>query len=54
MMTMYHVIQAITYACHSCDSLIIVQNGTNKCGNQQYHSAKVPGTCSRHEPIVDE
>jgi IS1 family transposase/transposase-like protein len=29
--------ETITYTCHSCDSINIVKNGTNKCGNQQYH-----------------
>ncbi len=29
--------KTITYSCHSCDSINIVKNGTNKCGNQQYH-----------------
>jgi insertion element IS1 protein InsB len=38
MMIMCHMIQeTITYTCHSCDSINIVKNGTNKCGNQQYH-----------------
>ena len=35
---MRHMIQeTITYTCHSCGSINIVRNGTNKCGNQQYH-----------------
>jgi insertion element IS1 protein InsB len=35
---MCHMIQkTITYSCHSCGSINIVKNGTNKCGNQQYH-----------------
>ena len=29
--------KTITYSCHSCNSINIVKNGTNKCGNQQYH-----------------
>ena len=36
----YHVgmIQVtITYSCRACGSINIVRNGTNKCGNQQYH-----------------
>ena len=38
MMIMCHMIQeTITYTCHSCSSINIVRNGTNKCGNQQYH-----------------
>jgi insertion element IS1 protein InsB len=37
-MIMCHMIQkTITYSCHSCGSINIVKNGTNKCGNQQYH-----------------
>jgi IS1 family transposase/transposase-like protein len=27
----------ITYHCHVCESTDIVRNGTNKCGNPQYH-----------------
>ena len=27
----------ITYCCHVCGSTNIVRNGTNRCGNQQYH-----------------
>jgi transposase-like protein len=27
----------ITYACRACGSTNIVKNGTNKCGNAQYH-----------------
>ncbi len=27
----------ITYRCRSCGSTNIVKNGTNKCGNPQYH-----------------
>ena len=27
----------ITYTCHRCGSEEIVSNGTNKCGNAQYH-----------------
>lgn len=35
---MRHMIQeTITYTCHSCGSINIIKNGTNKCGNQQYH-----------------
>jgi len=35
---MRHMIQeTITYTCHSCGSINIIRNGTNKCGNQQYH-----------------
>ena len=35
---MRHMIQeTITYTCHACDSINIIRNGTNKCGNQQYH-----------------
>jgi transposase-like protein len=26
-----------TYSCRACGSINIVRNGTNKCGNQQYH-----------------
>ncbi len=38
MMIMRHMIQeTITYPCHSCGSINIIKNGTNKCGNQQYH-----------------
>ena len=38
MMIMPHMIQeTITYSCRSCGSTNIVKNGTNKCGNQQYH-----------------
>ena len=38
MMIMRHMIQeTITYTCHSCGSINIIKNGTNKCGNQQYH-----------------
>lgn len=38
MMIMPHMIQeTITYSCRSCGSINIVKNGTNKCGNQQYH-----------------
>lgn len=29
--------ETITYSCHSCGSINIVKNGTNKSGNQQYH-----------------
>ena len=29
--------ETITYSCRSCGSTNIVKNGTNKCGNQQYH-----------------
>ena len=29
--------QLITYACRACGSTNIVKNGTNKCGNAQYH-----------------
>ena len=37
-MIMRHMIQeTITYTCHSCGSINIIKNGTNKCGNQQYH-----------------
>ncbi len=37
-MIMYHMIQkTITSSCHSCGSINIIKNGTNKCGNQQYH-----------------
>lgn len=37
-MIMRHMIQeTITYPCHSCGSINIVKNGTNKCGNQPYH-----------------
>jgi IS1 family transposase/transposase-like protein len=35
---MRHMIkETITYSCRSCGSINIVKNGTNKCGNQQYH-----------------
>ena len=35
---MPHMIQkTITYSCHTCGSINIIKNGTNKCGNQQYH-----------------
>ena len=33
----YMIQKTITYSCHSCNSINIVKNGTNKCGNQQYH-----------------
>jgi transposase-like protein len=37
MMIMCHMIQkTITYSCHSYGSINIVNNGTNKYGNQQY------------------
>jgi IS1 family transposase/transposase-like protein len=29
--------KTITYRCRECNSPNIVKNGTNKCGNQQYH-----------------
>jgi len=29
--------ETITYTCHSCGSANIIKNGTNKCGNPQYH-----------------
>jgi len=29
--------KTITYRCRACGSKRIVKNGTNKCGNQQYH-----------------
>ncbi len=29
--------ETITYTCHSCGSINIIKNGTNKCGDQQYH-----------------
>ena len=29
--------ETITYTCTRCGSTNIVRNGTNKCGNQQYH-----------------
>jgi insertion element IS1 protein InsB len=29
--------ETITYGCNRCGSINIVRNGTNKCGNQQYH-----------------
>ncbi|HXK42400.1 MAG TPA: IS1 family transposase, partial [Anaerolineae bacterium] len=29
--------ETITYHCHKCGSANIVKNGTNKCGNCQYH-----------------
>ncbi len=35
---MRHMIkETITYSCRACGSINIVKNGTNKCGNQQYH-----------------
>ncbi len=35
---MCHMIQeTITYTCTQCGSINIVRNGTNKCGNVQYH-----------------
>ncbi len=35
---MHHMIQeTITYTCHTCGSINIVRNGTNKYGNPQYH-----------------
>jgi insertion element IS1 protein InsB len=38
MMIMCHMIQeTITYTCTRCGSINIVRNGTNKCGNPQYH-----------------
>ncbi len=38
MMIMSHMIQeTITYACTRCGSINISRNGTNKCGNPQYH-----------------
>lgn len=29
--------ETITYTCNSCGSVNIIKNGTNKCGNPQYH-----------------
>lgn len=29
--------ETVTYECERCGSIDIVRNGTNKCGNQQYH-----------------
>jgi insertion element IS1 protein InsB len=29
--------ETITYTCRSCGSANIIKNGTNKCGNPQYH-----------------
>jgi transposase-like protein len=29
--------ETITYTCRSCGSTNIIKNGTNKCGNPQYH-----------------
>ena len=29
--------KTITYTCHTCGSSNITRNGTNKCGNAQYH-----------------
>ena len=29
--------KTITYTCHTCGSTNITKNGTNKCGNAQYH-----------------
>ena len=29
--------ETITYTCHACGSANIVRNGTNRCGNAQYH-----------------
>ena len=29
--------ETITYDCNRCGSINIVRNGTNKCGNRQYH-----------------
>lgn len=37
MIICYMIQETITYTCHSCDSINIIRNGTNKCGNQQYH-----------------
>jgi insertion element IS1 protein InsB len=31
------IIETITYDCDRCGSINLVRNGTNKCGNQQYH-----------------
>ncbi len=37
-MIMSHMIQeTITYTCTRCGSINIIRNGTNKCGNPQYH-----------------
>ena len=38
MTKMLHMIQATTtYSCRRCGSININKNGTNKCGNAQYH-----------------
>ena len=29
--------ETLTYTCRSCGSVNIIKNGTNKCGNPQYH-----------------
>lgn len=37
MIMLYMIQKTITYSCYSCESINIVKNGTNKCGNPQYH-----------------
>jgi IS1 family transposase/DNA-directed RNA polymerase subunit RPC12/RpoP len=29
--------ETVTYSCRTCGSINIIRNGTNKCGNAQYH-----------------
>src|SRR6185295_12608802 len=29
--------KSVTYSCRSCGSVNIIRNGSNKCGQQQYH-----------------
>lgn len=31
------IIETVTYSCARCGSINLVRNGTNKCGNPQYH-----------------
>ena len=37
MIMLYMIQKTITYSYHSCKSINIVKNGTNKCGNPQYY-----------------
>ncbi len=42
--------ETITYRCHRCGSTNIVRNGTNKCGNPQYHCKVWAGPGPAHTP----